>query len=266
MSLEHIIVLAIVQGLTEFLPISSSGHLNLIHLLTAWPDQGPVIDVALHVGSLFAVFLYFWRDTGQLAIGVRDTLTFRQTPAARLFQLLIVATIPLFSVGFVLFETGLIEALRTVEVIAWANLIFAILLYAVDKHQAQERELGTLNLKGAIGIGLFQAFALLPGASRSGACMTAARAYGFKRTESARLATLMAIPAILGAGLLATLDVLEQGDLQLGLDAITAAILAFIVAYLSIWGMMALLRRTSMTPFVIYRVVLGLILFWIAYD
>ena len=254
MSLEHIIVLAIVQGLTEFLPISSSGHLNLIHLLTAWPDQGPVIDVALHVGSLFAVFLYFWWDTGQLAIGVRDTLTFRQTPAARLFQLLIVATIPLFSVGFVLFETGLIEALRTVEVIAWANLIFAILLYAVDKYQAQERELGTLNLKGAIGIGLFQAFALLPGASRSGACMTAARAYGFKRTESARLATLMA-----------TLDVLEQGDLQLGLDAITAAILAFIVAYLSIWGMMALLRRTSMTPFVIYRVVLGLILFWIAY-
>lgn len=266
MSLEHIIVLAIVQGLTEFLPISSSGHLNLIHLLTVWPDQGPIIDVALHVGSLFAVFLYFWRDTGQLAIGVRDTLTFQRTEAARLLQLLVVANIPLFAIGFALFKTGLVEALRTVEVIAWANIIFAILLYVVDKRAAQERDVGQLNINGAIGIGLFQAFALLPGASRAGTCMTAARAFGLKRTESARFATLMAIPAILGAGLLATLDVIEQGNLRLGLDAIMAAILAFIVAYLSIWGMMALLRRTSMTPFVIYRVVVGLILLWIAYS
>ena len=265
MSLEHIIVLAIVQGLTEFLPISSSGHLNLIHLLSPLPDQGPIIDVALHVGSLFAVFLYFWRDTGQLAIGARDTLTFQRTEAARLLQLLIVATVPLFAIGFVLFKTGVIEALRTIEVIAWANLVFAILIYVVDKRARQARAFGQFDIKSAIGIGLFQVFALLPGASRAGTCMTAARAFGFKRTESARLATLMAIPAILGAGLLATLDVLEQGDLRLGLDAITAAVLAFVVAYLSIWGMMALLSRTSMTPFVIYRVVIGLILLWIAY-
>mgnify|MGYP000703794549 CR=1 FL=1 len=141
MTADQLVVLAIIQGLTEFLPVSSSGHLNLLHLLTNYPDEGPAIDVAIHVGSLVAVMAYFWRDMLILLSGVRDVVLFRRTAAGRLILLLALASVPLAIVGFIMLKSGLVDAVRSLEVIAWTTLIFGLVLWACDAI-------------GAVGLGL----------------------------------------------------------------------------------------------------------------
>ncbi|MEL6198423.1 MAG: undecaprenyl-diphosphate phosphatase, partial [Pseudomonadota bacterium] len=208
MPLFDLVILALIQGITEFLPISSSGHLVLWPLLTGRPDQGVALDVAVHLGTLVAVCLYFRAETARLAIGSVDLLRRRWDSAdARLAFLVGVATIPAVGAGLALKLSGLLDGLRALEVIGWTTLIGGILLWLADRFGAEtrgERPQGTApgwRLSDAILMGLAQATALIPGTSRSGITMTAARALGFRRDEAARLALVMAIPVILAASL-----------------------------------------------------------------
>ena len=256
MSLLHIGVLALIQGVTEFLPVSSSGHLILVPVMTGWPDQGLIIDVAVHVGTLGAVMLYFWRDIGRMIMGVVGIGKERRENGARLAGYLVVATLPVIAAGLVV-NYYLAEALRSLTVIAWATLIFGLVLYAADRRGMTVRRVEHMTLFDALVIGFAQALALIPGASRSGITMSAARMLGLERAEAARFSMLLSIPAILGAGVLKTRDLYAGGDVQLSLDAALAAGLAFATALIAIFGLMAWLKRASFTPFVIYRIILG---------
>lgn len=263
---EHLVILAVIQGLTEFLPVSSSGHLNLVHLLTDFPDEGPVIDVAVHVGSLLAVFAYFWRDMIFLLGGARDVVTMRvSTPAARLLLLLVLASVPVMIAGAVMLATGMVHAVRSLHVIAWTTVIFALVLWACDRLGGLRRTVAGSRISDAIVIGLAQCLALIPGVSRSGICMSAARGLGFERTEAARYAMLLAIPAILASGAGTLLNVTWAGDTGILRDAVIAGALSAVAAFVAIAFMMALLRRVSMLPFVVYRLALGIVLLWFAY-
>lgn len=257
MSIEQIIILSIIQGITEFLPISSSGHLAMLPLLTDWPDQGVMSDVALHFGSLIAVLIYFWRDVRNMFLGFIDVFRGKNTANRKLFLLIVLGTIPVLVVGYTLKKTGITEDLRNLEVIAWANIILAIFLYWFDKIGEQVKATEDINAKDILLIGLAQCIALIPGSSRSGTTMTMARKLGYKRDESARLSMLMGIPTILAASMLLLIDLSQESDVSVQTDAMIMAALSFVVAFISIWGLMALLKRMSMTPFVIYRLVLG---------
>ncbi|NRA86365.1 MAG: undecaprenyl-diphosphate phosphatase [Rhizobiales bacterium] len=257
MSLEQIIILSIIQGITEFLPISSSGHLAMVPHLTSWPDQGIMSDVALHFGSLIAVVIYFHRDMVKLFSGMIDVFRGKSTQNRSLFLILALSTVPVFVVGYILKKSGYIDNLRSLEVIAWANIIFAIFLYIFDKIGKQIRSVESLTIKDAVLIGLAQCIALIPGSSRSGTTMTMGRLLGFKRDEAARFSMLMSIPTILGASALLLIDLSKETNVSIQSDALLMAALSFVVAFISIWGLMAMLKRMSMTPFVIYRLVLG---------
>ena len=265
MSLEQLILLALIQGLTEFLPISSSGHLILFPSLTGAEDQGVLIDLAAHVGSLGAVVLYFWRDVRVMFVGAADIARFRfSTEAARLDLYLAVATIPLLLVGGVLTTMGAMEALRSPTVIAWATIIFGLALYAADKLGARLRTLENLTWGRAALVGCAQAIAVIPGTSRSGITITAARMLNFTRPEAARISMLMSIPAILAGGAFIAFEMLESGDIGQASDAVVVAGLSFVSAYISIFLFMKMLQRMSLTPFVIYRLLLGAgLLIWL---
>ncbi|MEX2644042.1 MAG: undecaprenyl-diphosphate phosphatase [Acetobacterales bacterium] len=257
MPLLHIVVLAIVQGITEFLPISSSAHLVLVPVVFGWPDQGLLLDIAVHIGTLLAVMVYFWRDLFAMVAGVYDLARGNTTAGARLAIKVAVATVPLVLAGFVLYSTHLTEHLRSIEVIAWATIGFGLVLWIADRLGMTMRRLEHLGYGGALFIGLSQALALIPGTSRSGITMTAARILGMERSEAARFSMLLSMPAIAAAGMLATLDLVEAGNATLQADALIAAGIAFATALLAITLMMAWLRRASFGPFVLYRLLLG---------
>lgn len=267
MALFDLIVLALIQGITEFLPVSSSGHLALWPLLTGRDDQGVTMDVAVHLGTLVAVCAYFRADIGRIAIGAAAILSGRwRGPEARLAWLLAAATVPAVVFGLALKLTGQMDALRTLEVIGWATLLGGILLGLADRLGGTVRTEADWGLKEALLMGLAQALALIPGTSRSGACMTMARALGFRRDEAARLALLMAVPTILAASAVETAGLVADGDLSLGLDFALGAVLAGLAA----WGALAVMMRMfradwTMTPFVIYRLALGAGLLALAY-
>lgn len=267
MSLFHLILVAVIQGLTEFLPISSSGHLILLPNLTGMQDQGQTIDVAVHVGTLGAVVLYFWSDVKDAILGLPRALLGRtDTPQSRLALGLIIATIPTVIAGLILYLTGLAEALRSIAVIGWTMLLFGLLLYWMDQKGPQTKTAQDWGLRDAIVMGLWQAVALIPGTSRSGITITGARQLGYTREDGARIAMLMSIPTIIASGVLLSLDVIQQADAQLAKDGAIAAAFAFVSALLALSLMMRLLRSVSFTPYVIYRVVLGIILLAVAYS
>ena len=268
MTTLQIIVIAIVQGITEFLPISSSGHLRLIPELTNWPDQGLTIDIATHVGTLFAVLIYFWRDIFSMLRGAVDTARGRRTPSAALLFYVVVSTVPIVIVGALLliggYEDGDLAWLRRIDVIGWTMLGFGILLYLADRIGMTVRRIDHMTIGSAIFIGVAQVLALIPGTSRSGITMTAARALGFERADTARFALLMSVPAIIASATPSGISLYMSGDAGLGFDAAITAVLAFATALVAIAAMMQWLKRASFTPFVIYRIVLGLgILIWV---
>jgi len=265
MSIEQILVLAIVQGLTEFLPVSSSGHLILIPAFTGWPDQGIVTDIMVHVGSLFAVLVYFWRDVLRVLQGLRDLVKRRQTKDARLALYIALATIPALVFGAFLKLSGLSAAMRGVEIVAWNAIIFGILLYVADVVGKRVKVMDDLTLSPALLIGLAQALALIPGTSRSGATITAARLLGFERGEAARFSFLLGIPAITAAGLFTGLEAWQEEQL-VSVDTLWAAFFTFFAALAAIAILMALVKRTSFLVFVLYRLALGLLLFAMIYD
>lgn len=267
MTLWYLILLALIQGLTEFLPVSSSGHLVLLPNLTGFADQGQVIDVAVHVGTLGAVILYFWPDVRLGLSGVPRLLTGRiDTPGARLAFLLLVATIPVILAGLVLHLTGLADAMRSIAVIGWAMLGFGLVLYWADQRGPTDRQAADWSLRDAVILGLWQAVALIPGTSRSGITITGARFLGYGRDSAARIAMLMSIPTIAASGILLGADAAMTANMAVLRDGAISAVFSFFAALAALALMMRLLRSVSFTPYVIYRVVLGVVLLVIAYS
>lgn len=258
MPLMNLVILALIQGITEFLPISSSGHLALFPALSGAADQGLSIDVAVHVGTLVAVVIFFWKDVRAAVVGGLQVLTGKvSTYEAGLALRLVVATIPVVIAGLLLSMAGLTDIFRNVEIIAWSTIVFGVVLYIFDGWGPQTREAEDWSWRDAIVMGLAQAVALIPGTSRSGITITAARGLGFKRPDAARISMLMSVPTILAAGVLTTKDLLDSGDATLGTEAAVAAVLSCIAALLALALMMRMLRTWSLTPFVIYRLLLG---------
>ena len=267
MTVFQLILIALIQGLTEFLPVSSSGHLILLPGLTGLEDQGQLIDVAVHVGTLGAVILYFWRDVKTGLAGLPRMLTGRiDTPGSRLAFLLVVATIPVILAGAILHFTGLSDQLRSVAVIGWAMLIFGLVLYWADQRGGVMKSGDDWSLRDAAIMGIWQAVALIPGTSRSGITISAGRQLGYSRGEAARLAMLMSIPTIAASGVLLGAEVAIDADGTAAIYAGIAAALAFVAALLALSIMMRLLRTVSFTPYVIYRVILGVVLLVYAYG
>lgn len=271
MPLLHIAILAIVQGITEFLPISSSGHLVLTWAAfeaasgVAQPPaaQQLALDVAVHVGTLGAVMLYTWRDMWEILKALPKAARGRGSPGLRLLLLIVVGTIPVVIAGFAM-KHYLGTNIRSVEVIAWAFIGFGLLLFGVDRACLTVKQLEHVGYGSAVFIGLAQVLALIPGTSRAGITMTAARALGYERVDAARFSMLLSIPTIMAAGALLGLDIIKAGDVRLGLDALVAAAISFVTAFLAILAMMSWLKRASFTPFVIYRILFGVaLLLWI---
>lgn len=267
MPLLHLILVAVIQGLTEFLPVSSSGHLILLPALSGLEDQGQLIDVSVHVGTLGAVVWYFWADVKMGLVGLPRLMVGRvDTPGARLALGLIVATIPVILVGAVLHFTGLSDAMRSITVIGWTMLIFGIVLYVADQKGPCEKQAGDWSLKDAISMGLWQAISLIPGTSRSGITITGARYLGYKREDAARLSMLMSIPTIVASAVLLGADAAVNANTAAMRDSAIAAGFSFISALLALTLMMRLLRQISFTPYVIYRAILGIALLTYAYS
>lgn len=262
-----LLILALVQGVTEFLPISSSGHLQLWPMLTGRTNQGLAIDVAVHVGTLVAVVLYFRAD---VAVAVRGGFRVLRGDFAhddaRLALLLVAATVPVIVAGGLLWATGWEDALRSLPVIAWATLIGGALLWFADRGADGARADGDWRLRDAVLMGVAQAFALIPGMSRSGVTFTAARALGYDRVSGAKLSMLMSIPTIIASGTLLSLDVIASGDTGTLRDIGIVVAMSFAAALLALTLMMRLLKTVSFTPYVIYRIALGAVLLWIAYS
>ena len=267
MPLTTLLILALIQGITEFLPVSSSGHLILLPQLTGTEDQGVLLDVAVHMGTLGAVVLYFWSDVRDALRGTMQIVTGRlHSKEAHLALALIIATIPVIIAGLILKVTGLVDHIRSIAVIGWTMLGFGIVLYWADMKGPQTRHAGQWTLKHALILGFWQAMALIPGTSRSGICITGGRFLGYDRESAARIAMLMSIPTILASGALLATDVVVAQDAALWRDVGLAMLMAFGAALAALSLMMRLLQSISFTPYVIYRVVLGVGLLVIAYS
>ena len=257
----QITVLAILQGLTEFLPISSSGHLVLMPIVLGWKDQGLTIDIAVHIGTLGAVVLYLRRETWMILSGLGKIVVGKYDEGAKLAGLLLIASIPVFIAGIAV-RVLIGDGIRIPSVIGWAFIIGGILLYISDRFGTRIRKTSGLTILDALLIGIAQAFAIIPGASRAGTTITMARLLGYERTDAARISLLMSIPAIAGAGSVLSLGIVNNGNPDLILNVFLGTIVAFITAILAISIMMNWIKRRSFTPFVVYRIALGfLILF-----
>lgn len=261
MSIFYLVLLAIIQGVTEFLPVSSSAHLILPEKM-GLGSQGALIDVMAHFGSLFAVLIYFKEDVASMFRGFGDLLRRRLNKDSTLALNLIVATPPALLLGGMLAFTGHDELLRKAWIIAAASIVFGIILWWADIKFAREKTTEDLTWKGALTMGAAQAIAFIPGTSRSGITMTAARMMNFTRVEAARFSMLMSLPLIGAGGMFALLK-LSKGEetggatLQSGL---IVALLSFISAYIAISFFMKLVSKIGMFPFMLYRVLLGILI------
>lgn len=265
MTFLQIIVIALIQGITEFLPISSSGHLILVPALTGWPDQGVVTDMVTNLGTLAAVIVYFWRDVISMLRGAVDVLRRETTRESRFVLNVLVGTIPIIVVGVLMKATGIDEHIRSTTLVAVNAIVFGVLLYAADAFGLMTRTSADMNWKTALIIGAAQALSLSPGTSRSGITMTAARALGFVRPEAARFSFLLSIPANGAASALVIGDALESGQ-TISLAVILTGILTFFIALGTITLLMRMVRTVSFLPFAVYRVALGVILLALIYS
>lgn len=261
----QLVALALIQGLTEFLPISSSAHLILPSLVLGWPDQGLAFDVAVHIGTLAAVIIAFRREVNEILCGWfgqfagPGSLASRQSEASRLGWMVLLATLPAVIIGG-LFNDLIETSLRSSLVIAITTFAFGLLLWWSDVQGSRTRDLATLTFKAAFIIGLFQAVALIPGTSRSGITMTAALLLGFNRQSSAYFSFLLSIPLIIAAGVLKGIELAEYGSEALIMDVLIGAGLSFIAALICIKLFLAALERVGMWPFAVYRLILGVLL------
>ena len=261
MGFDQLLMLAAIQGITEFIPVSSSGHLVLAH---EWGNtqngdavSAAVFDVALHLGTLAAVMVYFRQDVGRLAIGAWDVLRAKQTAPRQEALHMVYATLPVLLAAVLLLGLGLIDALRTAEIVAWASILFAVPLYLADRYGASAKTLSDMAARPALLMGLAQMLALIPGASRAGVTIMAGRALGLSREAAARYSMLMAMPVILAFALFGLLDLLAAGNAAALGTAFLGALLAALFAFASIDIFLKLTRRLSLLPFVLYRIALG---------
>jgi undecaprenyl-diphosphatase len=264
--LLHIFILALVQGITEFLPVSSSGHLLLTHHVLeggaanlCW-EENRTFDVAVHVGTLASVLVYFRRDLWEMAMSLNKP----HSAGFRLMFRVGLASLPVIGAGLAL-QVMQPSFLCLVQTVAWTTLIFGALLWIADR-KSDARTLESLKWTDALIIGCAQVLSLVPGTSRSGITMTAGRFLGFKRTEAARFALLMSIVASSGAGAVSAHELMQEGNAALGLDALLAVVLSFLAGIGAIAFMMRWLQRSSFTVFAVYRVALGLILLGLIYS
>jgi undecaprenyl-diphosphatase len=257
MLFQKVILLAFIQGITEFLPVSSSGHLIWIPKVLRWSDQGLMMDVAVHLGTLVAILIYFRKDIIELIKGVMSISLGKVTPSGRQGMYLMIASIP--AVIFGLFLHDIMGSLRNLWVIGSTTLIYGILLGLVDRYCSQKKDESSLTITSSLWVGVAQALALIPGTSRSGACMTMMRFMGFNREAAARFTFLMAIPVIMGAGL-----VTGYKSYQTGWSGVSFAplflgvVVSFGTGWLTIWGFLGWVRRSSLMPFMWYRIILGI--------
>lgn len=266
MSWLQLAILAIIQGLTEFLPISSSAHLVLAPQLLGWEtDQGPLIDVMAHFGSLFAVMVYFHKDVAGIIAGVFDLLKRKLNKNSALALNLIIASPPALALGFMLSIFGYDVLLRSPLIIAFTTIVFGILLWVSDIKGREETTTEQLTWKGAALMGCAQALALIPGTSRSGITMTAARFMNMTRVESARFSMLMSLPVIGAGGLFALLKLMTEPSGTAGLsEGLIVAALSFVTAYACIALFMKWVSKIGFFPFMIYRLLLGAgLLIWV---
>lgn len=260
----QVIILALLQGLTEFLPVSSSAHLILLPYFADWPDQGLTFDVAVHVGTLFAVVIYFRRELARMTLDWRLSLSVRKPVGeSRMVWLIVAATIPAAIAGLIL-ELILPQGLRSPMLIAAATIGFGLLLWWADATGDQSRDERGIGLRDALVVGCAQALALIPGTSRSGITITAGRALGLTRTAAARFSFLLSIPIIALAGGVELLGALRAGEATQWDALLLGALVAFASAYACIHYFLKIITRISLLPFVIYRLALGVIILALA--
>ena len=249
----EIIILSLIQGISEFLPISSSAHLIAVSTLYEFKSSSLLIDVSLHLGSLLAIIFFFRKELLDLQNN------------QKLLSLMLFGSIPLIIIGYILYKTELIHLLRDVKIIAWATLIFAIILYFADKSRFDKKISSNLNLKTILYIGLFQTLALIPGVSRAGITITVARVFKFSRFDSSKISFLLAIPALAGASVLGLRDIMAQ-SFELNYLVFIAITLSFLSSYFTVKFFLNYINKFSLNIFVIYRVIVAIILFIIIYN
>ena len=248
----EVLILSAIQGISEFLPISSSAHLILVSSLYEFKTSSLLIDISLHLGSLFAIIYFFRKDL----LDVKNN--------KRLLSLIIVGSIPLIIAGYILYSTGIIHELRNIRIIAWTTLIFGIILFIADKNRFDKKISSNLNLQSILFISLFQILSLVPGVSRAGITITAARILKFNRVDSSKISFLLSIPALGGASFLGLKDVIDQ-SVEFNYLVIIAIISSFIFSFMTVKFFLIYINKLSMNAFVIYRILIALILFSIIY-
>ena len=257
MSFFQLFIVSLIQGITEFLPISSSGHLILLPVLTGWADQGLAIDMAAHVGTFCAVLIYFRQDIFLLLKELGGVIASRRMP--KLLTLLVVATLPTVVVGFV-FHSFMGEGMRAFLIVGIASIFFGTLMGLADRFCPQKLTLATMKPRQALWIGIAQIFALIPGASRSGSTVTMARLLGFKRDEAFHFSFLLSLPVMLGGGLLIFIKASKAGQDVFTSSFFLVAVLSGLIGFAAISFMMPLFKRMSLLPFTFYRIALGVVL------
>ena len=248
----EILILSAVQGISEFLPISSSAHLILVSNLYDFKSSSLLIDISLHLGSLLAIIFFFRKDLFDL----RNN--------KKILSLIIVGSIPLIIFGYILHSTELIHLLRNIKVIAWTTLIFGIILFFADQRKINQNIHTNLNIKSIIFIGIFQILALVPGVSRAGITMTAARFLKFNRVDSSKISFLLSIPALAGASFLGLKDAFNQ-SIEINYLILVAVILSFLFSYMTVKFFLSYINKFSLNIFIIYRIIISFILFYIIY-
>ena len=247
------ILIALVQGVSEFIPVSSSAHLLLISYLSKFNYTSLEVDISLHLGSLLAILVYFWKDL----INILDN--------KKLLHLIIFGSIPLIVIGFIVNYFDVIYLLRNLKLIAWTTLIFGIVLFFADKKIAKNNIENNLNFKNIIVIGIFQVLALVPGVSRSGIVITASRMFGFKRVDSAKISFFLSIPALFGASVLGAGDILNK-NIDFNFIILISIFFSFIFSFLTIKYLLKYLEKFSLNIFIYYRIILSITLFLIVYG
>ena len=253
LSSVEILILAAIQGISEFLPVSSAAHLVLVSKYYDFNNQNLLIDICLHLGSLIAIIFYFRNDL----INFLKNKNF----LIKIF----IGTIPIIPVGFILYQTGIINQLRSLETIGWMSLIFGIVLYVSDRTKTSRKITTEFTNKSAIFIGIFQVLSLVPGVSRSGITISSGRFLGFSRFDSAKISFFLSIPTLFAASILGIYNIYKEGSSELNFLAIVAVIFSFIFSYFTIAIFLNFIKKFSLNVFIVYRIALSLFILAVVY-
>ena len=249
----EILILSLIQGVSEFLPISSVAHLVLVSKYYEFANQNLLIDICLHLGSLLAIIVYFRNDL------------FSFVKNKNFLIKILIGTVPIIPVGYVFYQTGIIHQLRNLEVFGWTSLIFGIFLYLSDKRNTNKKIETEFSNKSAIFIGLFQTLALVPGVSRSGITITSGRLLGFNRFDSAKISFFLSIPTLFAASILGVYNIYKEGSVELNFLAIIAVIFSFTFSYFTIAIFLNFIKKFSLKIFVYYRIIISLLILSLVY-